>query len=79
LPDQLPDGVFDLLVANILTNPLRLLGEMFAGRVKSGGTIVLSGILETQAEELLLFYSTWFKMEMPVFDDGWTRLVGVRR
>jgi ribosomal protein L11 methyltransferase len=79
LPDQLPDGVFDLLVANILTNPLRLLGEMFAGRVKSGGTIVLSGILETQAEELLLFYSTWFKMETPVFDDGWTRLVGVRR
>lgn len=45
LPDSLPQGQFDVVVANILANPLRMLGEMLAARTKQGGRIVLSGLL----------------------------------
>ena len=51
-PDELPDRQFDVVVANILANPLRMLGEMLAARTKTGGRIVLSGLLEEQADEL---------------------------
>ncbi|MNR38641.1 ribosomal protein L11 methyltransferase [compost metagenome] len=67
------------MVANILANPLRLLGGLLAGHVRTGGRIVLSGILQEQAEELAAIYGQWFDMDAPVFDDGWTRLSGVKR
>ena len=80
LPDTLEDGrQFDVLVANILANPLRMLGDLLASHVRAGGRIVLSGILEEQAQELSKLYSAWFEMDPPVFDEGWTRLSGVRR
>ncbi|MFC2418080.1 MAG: 50S ribosomal protein L11 methyltransferase, partial [Eikenella corrodens] len=69
----------DVVVANILANPLRLLGGMLASRTKAGGRIVLSGILEEQAEELNGIYSKWFDMQLPVAEGGWVRLVGVRK
>lgn len=79
LPDATPETKVDVVLANILANPLRLLGEMLASHVKTGGKIVLSGILQEQAEELSAIYNTWFDMEAPVFDEGWTRLTGTRR
>jgi ribosomal protein L11 methyltransferase len=79
LPDATPAEQFDVLLANILANPLRMLGAMLATHVKTGGKIVLSGILAEQAEELSGIYSTWFDMDPPVFDEGWTRLTGTRR
>ncbi len=79
LPDATPAETFDVVVANILANPLRVLGDMLAGHVKPGGRIVLSGILETQADELSAIYAQWFEMDEPVFDEGWTRLSGRRR
>ncbi|MNT56151.1 Ribosomal protein L11 methyltransferase [compost metagenome] len=79
LPDSLLPGEYDVVVANILANPLRLLGGLLAGHVRAGGRIVLSGILQEQAEELAAIYSQWFDMDAPVFDDGWTRLSGVKR
>lgn len=79
LPDATPEAKVDVVLANILANPLRLLGEMLASHVKTGGKIVLSGILQEQAEELSAIYNTWFDMEAPVFDEGWTRLTGTRR
>ncbi|MXR38365.1 50S ribosomal protein L11 methyltransferase [Craterilacuibacter sinensis] len=79
LPDATPEAKVDVVLANILANPLRLLGEMLASHVKTGGKIVLSGILQEQAEELSAIYNTWFEMEAPVFDEGWTRLTGTRR
>lgn len=57
LPDSLPQGQFDVVVANILANPLRMLGEILAARTKQGGRIVLSGLLDEQAEELGGIYS----------------------
>ena len=78
LPDALPDGQYNVVLANILANPLRLLGGLLASRTAGGGTIVLSGILAEQADELIAIYSQWFDMQPPVFDDGWTRLCGTR-
>jgi ribosomal protein L11 methyltransferase len=78
LPDDTPEQKVDVLLANILANPLRMLGAMLANHVKTGGRIVLSGILAEQADELSEIYSAWFDMDPPVFDEGWTRLTGTR-
>ncbi len=45
LPEDMPDEKFDVVVANILSNPLRLLAPALLARVKKGGYLVLSGIL----------------------------------
>lgn len=79
LPDGLPQGQFDIVVANILANPLRMLGEMLAARTKQGGRIVLSGLLDEQVEELSGIYSQWFNIEPAEIDEGWARLSGVKR
>jgi len=79
LPDGLPQGQFDIVVANILANPLRMLGEMLAARTKQGGRIVLSGLLDEQVEELSGIYSQWFDIEPAEIDEGWARLSGVKR
>ncbi|BEV72043.1 MULTISPECIES: 50S ribosomal protein L11 methyltransferase [unclassified Paludibacterium] len=79
LPDDTPAVQVDVLLANILANPLRMLGGMLANHVKTGGRIVLSGILAEQADELSAIYAGWFDMDPPVFDEGWTRLTGTRR
>ena len=79
LPDGLPQGQFDVVVANILANPLRMLGEMLAARTKQGGHIVLSGLLAEQSEELGEIYSQWFDIEPAETEEGWARLSGVKR
>ena len=79
LPDGLPQGQFDVVVANILANPLRMLGEMLATRTKQGGRIVLSGLLAEQSEELGEIYSQWFDIEPAETEEGWARLSGVKR
>ncbi|PSJ79589.1 50S ribosomal protein L11 methyltransferase [Neisseria iguanae] len=79
LPDAVPKGQFDVVVANILANPLRMLGEMLAGRTQSGGRIILSGLLDEQVEELSEIYSQWFDIEPAEIEEGWARLSGVKR
>lgn len=79
LPDGLPQGQFDVVVANILANPLRMLGEMLTARTKQGGRIVLSGLLAEQSEELGEIYSQWFDIEPAETEEGWARLSGVKR
>ena len=70
---------FDVVVANILTNPLRLLAPALAARVRPGGRIVLSGILETQAGEVVAVYDDWFTIGVWKAEDGWVALAGTRR
>lgn len=79
LPDQLPEGQFDIVIANILANPLRLLAQMLAERTRTGGQIILSGILSEQIEELSLIYSQWFELDQPHILDGWARISGHRK
>jgi ribosomal protein L11 methyltransferase len=79
----LPDGVmlaqYDVVVANILTNPLRALAPLLAGATKTGGRIVLSGILAEQAEDVMRIYAQWFDLAPAVLEDGWCCLSGVKR
>jgi ribosomal protein L11 methyltransferase len=78
LPDALRGGRYDILVANILTNPLLALAPLFAERVRPGGRLVLSGILETQAETVMTVYGGAFTMRVWSVDDGWVCLEGQR-
>ncbi len=79
LPDALPAGEFDVLVANILTNPLKALMPLLAGRVRRGGRIALSGILAEQADEVMTLYNSAFDMRMWATEDGWVCLTGIKR
>ena len=71
LPDGLADGTFQVVVANILSNPLKVLAPMLAGRVAAGGHLVLSGVLERQAEEVAAAYAPWIAMSVWRARDGW--------
>jgi ribosomal protein L11 methyltransferase len=78
LPDALAPGKVDVVVANILANPLRLLAPVLAARVRDGGAIVLSGILEDQVAVVSGAYRRWFKLGAWGTDDGWVALTGRR-
>lgn len=79
LPEALPPLQADILLANILAEPLLDLASKFAQMVKPGGSVVLSGILEEQAAPISTSYQRWFEMEAPVLEQEWIRLVGTRR
>ena len=81
-PDRLAaeePAPFDVVVANILANPLQILAPAIALRVKPAGRIVLSGILATQADPLIAVYRRWFNIGVGESEDGWTALTGTRR
>lgn len=80
-PDRLADDEakpFDVVIANILTNPLLLLAPLLAGHVRKDGRIVLSGILESQADAVIAVYGRWFTIGVFESDDGWIALAGIR-
>ena len=74
--DARPAG---LLIANILANPLIELAETLAGQVSPGGHIVLSGILDEQAGDVMAAYRRWFDFRDPVQREGWVLLEGIKR
>jgi len=76
LPDALSDGTYQVVVANILSNPLKVLAPMLAGRVAPGGSLVLSGVLERQAEEVAAAYAPWLALSVWQARDGWVCLHG---
>jgi len=78
LPDGLTEGQYDIVVANILSNPLKVLAPMLANRVASGGDLVLSGVLERQADEVAQAYAPWLRMSVWRARDGWVCLHGKR-
>lgn len=78
-PEGLGETTADLVLANILAGPLVELAPAMAGRVRPGGTIVLSGILREQADTVRQAYTAWFDMDPPAFREDWTRLSGRRR
>ncbi|NTV11808.1 MAG: 50S ribosomal protein L11 methyltransferase, partial [Zoogloea sp.] len=67
---------FDIVVANILTNPLMLLAPLLASRVAPGGRIALSGVLEAQAEQVIAAYAPHLALQVGAVRDGWVRLEG---
>jgi len=79
LPGELTPGQYDVVVANILTNPLKGMAPLLAGRVRPGGRLILSGILAEQAEDVMVVYRDWFVFDPPASDEGWVRLAGVKK
>ena len=78
LPDEIDIKAADILLANVLLNPLKELAPVLSRLVQPQGKIVLSGILAIQAEECLAVYQSWFNMNPPVFQREWAMLDGVR-
>lgn len=67
---------FDIVVANILSSPLKLMAPMLSGRVASGGALVLSGVLARQAEEVAAAYAPFIQLSVWKEFDGWVALHG---
>lgn len=78
LPEALPRIRADLLMANILAEPLHELADRFADLVKPGGKLLLSGILQEQVAALSESYQRWFHMQPAVSEGDWCRLTGTR-
>lgn len=72
LPNQLPNMTSDIVIANILSNPLRILAPALAKLTNH--KLILSGILDTQIEELSGIYSQWFLVTVAQQMDGWVLL-----
>jgi ribosomal protein L11 methyltransferase len=70
---------FDIVVANILANPLCLLAPLLVRLTQKGGRIALSGILEGQAEQVRAAYRPALELVVDGARDGWVLLEGVRR
>lgn len=79
LPEQVTLPQADILIANILAEPLRQLAESIANSVKSGGNLVLSGLLIEQADAIADIYQRWFDMEPVAIEGDWARLHGIKR
>jgi ribosomal protein L11 methyltransferase len=78
LPGNCPDEPCDLLLANILAGPLQNLAPRFANLCKPNTQLVLSGILQSQADEVAESYAPWFTMQPAVSREDWVRLTGER-
>jgi ribosomal protein L11 methyltransferase len=69
-------GQFDLVVANILSNPLKALAPAICAHVRPGGRLALSGILAAQTEELIAAYAPWLPLAVADSREGWVCLAG---
>ncbi len=78
LPDAV-NGRYDLVLANILATPLKLLAPLLGGLVLEGGWLVMAGILERQAPELISAYAPWLHIEVLDQEDGWILMGGQRK
>lgn len=70
------DHTFDVVVANILSNPLKLMAPMLTGRVAPGGSLVLSGILARQADEVAAAYAPFIDLRVWAEREGWVAMAG---
>jgi ribosomal protein L11 methyltransferase len=80
-PDSLQAGTWDVVLANILSNPLMLLAPALLARVAPGGALVLSGVLERQADQVIEAYrasDASLPLSVWAAEDGWVCLAGHR-
>jgi len=68
-----------ITVANILANPLRMLAPLLAAHTQARGALVLSGVLEEQAQGVIEAYAPWASLEIAAREAGWVLLAGERR
>ena len=82
LPKDMPEGTFDIVVANILSNPLKLLAPALLARVKPQGHLVLSGVLARQAQEVIDVYKEHdpsVKLSVWKEKEGWVCIAGQKQ
>lgn len=68
---ELANGLYQTVLANILATPLKVLAPLLRSRVAAGGSLVLAGILERQADELKEVYAPYCALEVSDTEDGW--------
>jgi ribosomal protein L11 methyltransferase len=78
LPEHQPELKADVVLANILAGPIRELRTVITEYCKTGGKLVLSGILDNQAQEINDLYSHDFNMDPIMVDGEWARVSGVK-
>lgn len=78
LPPLADGAVADTVLANILFQPLIELAPMFAAMTRSGGALVLSGLLSEQIDEVMLRYNQWFSFDSHSQQDSWALLHAIR-
>jgi ribosomal protein L11 methyltransferase len=78
-PEALAAGTYDIVVSNILAQPLIVLAPLLAARTAAHGRVALSGILQPQAAEVMAAYAGYFDMSMSCVEEGWVLLEGMRR
>ena len=71
-------GEYDLVVANILSNPLRVLAPAICAHVRRGGRLALSGILREQAGEIIAIYAPWIALAVSDVREDWVCLAGTK-
>jgi ribosomal protein L11 methyltransferase len=79
LPEALAATTYDIVVSNILAQPLIILAPLLAARCSVGARLALSGILEAQAADVAAAYDGLFDMRVSAVDEGWALLEGTRR
>ncbi len=80
LPEEFKVFQADIVVANILAQPLCELSESITSLVKPSGYLVLSGILKDQAEQVITAYQQHdIQIEPPIIQDDWCRLDGIKQ
>ena len=77
LPDQ-AQGLYGVVLANILATPLKLLAPLLAGHVQPGGWLVMAGILERQASDITAAYAPWLHVAVADSEEGWILMCGQR-
>ena len=75
-PELAAETKYDIVMANILANPLQVLAPALVNKMRPGGKIVLSGVLARQAEEVIATYSQWLKLSVWKESEGWVCLHG---
>lgn len=78
-PQEPPTMSADIVLANILAEPLCVLAQTLTARVRPGGQLVLSGLLHAQQEQVQAAYARDFEFAPVAVRDDWVRLVGTRR
>jgi ribosomal protein L11 methyltransferase len=78
-PEQFEPQLADVVLANILAGPLVELAPRLSGTLRPGGLLVLSGILEEQADEVKDAYAIEFPGLQKKVMDGWVLLTGRKR
>jgi ribosomal protein L11 methyltransferase len=74
---ELAQGFYDTVLANILATPLKVLAPLLCAHVKSGGHLVLAGILERQANELIHAYAPYVSLQVSDAQEGWILMTAV--